>query len=104
KQLSPRAASPLVIARLIRGCLEKDQRRRVRNVSTALFLIEGLPGEAIDPAHGRSADRPLWRRASPALLAACVAAAITGASVWAIKPSAPMLVRGSRGVLPAGGG
>jgi eukaryotic-like serine/threonine-protein kinase len=95
-------ASPLVIERLIRGCLEKDQRRRVRNVSTALFLIEGLPGEAIDPAHGRSADRPLWRRASPALLAACVAAAITGASVWAIKPSAPMLVMRSRLVLPAG--
>ena len=44
----------------------------------------------------------MWRRAILALLAACVVAAIAGALVWTIKPSAPMLVTRSRLVLPAG--
>ena len=94
-------ATPPVIRTLVRGCLQKDQRRRVGDVSTAIFLIEGLREVDVDDASRLSADRPLWRRAIPAVLAACIAAASAGALVWAIKPSAPMLVTRSRWILPA---
>ena len=95
-------ATPPVIRTLVRGCLQKDQRRRVADVSTAIFLIEGLRELAVDSAPRLPAQRPLWRRAIPAFLAACMAAVIAGALVWALKPSAPMLVTRSRLVLPEG--
>ena len=94
-------ATPPVIRTLLRGCLQKDRRRRVADVSTAIFLIEGLREVDVDDAPRLPADRPLWRRAIPAFLAACIAAASAGALVWAIKPSAPMLVTRSRWILPA---
>ena len=59
-------ATPPVIRTLVRGCLQKDQRRRVADVSTAIFLIEGLRELDVGDAPRLPADRPLWRRAIPA--------------------------------------
>jgi serine/threonine protein kinase len=96
-------ATPPVVHRLVRRCLEKDRKRRMADISTAVFLIEELREELpVDPARRLVASRPLWMRTLLALVAAGVVAAIAGAVAWAIKPSALPLVTRSRFVLPDG--
>jgi serine/threonine-protein kinase len=95
-------ATPPVIRRLVRRCLEKDRKRRMADISTAVFLIEELRELPVDPARRPVASSPLWMRALLALVAVGVVAAIAGAAAWAIKPSAVPLVTRSRLVLPEG--
>ena len=95
-------ATPPVIRRLVRRCLEKDRTRRMADISTAVFLIEELRELPVDPARRPVASRPLWMRTLLALVAAGVVAAIADAVAWAIKPSALPLVTRSRFVLPDG--
>ena len=95
-------ATPPVIRRLVRRCLEKDRKRRMADISTAVFLIEELRELPVDPARRPVASSPLWMRALLALVAAGVVAAIAGALAWAIKPSTLPLVTRSRLVLPEG--
>ncbi len=95
-------ATPPVIRRLVRRCLEKDRKRRMADISTAVFLIEELRELPVDPARRPVASSPLWMRALLALVAAGVVAAIAGALAWAIKPSTLPLVTRSRLILPEG--
>ena len=97
-------ATPPVIRRLVRRCLEKDRKRRMADISTAVFLIEELRELPLDPARRPVASSPLWMRALLALVAASVVAAIAGALAWAIKPSTLPLVTRSRLILPEGQG
>ncbi len=95
-------ATPPVIRRLVRRCLEKDRKRRMADISTAVFLIEELRELPVDPARRPVASSPLWMRALLALVAVGVVAAIAGALAWAIKPSTLPLVTRSRLILPEG--
>ena len=94
--------TPPVIRTLLRRCLDKDRGRRVADLSTPLFLFRELQERPADVTPRPVAARPLWWRAMPVLVTACVAAAIAGAVAWAFKPSAPRLVTRSRFVLPEG--
>ena len=96
--------TPPVVRRLVRRCLEKDRKRRMADISTAVFVIEELRELPLDPASRPVVSSPLWMRALLALIAASVVAAIAGALAWAIKPSTLPLVTRSRLILPEGQG
>ena len=70
----PANVSPALVA-LLRGCLDKDRRRRVADLSTARFIIDregdavtaiAVPRCLTDPARrSRSWWRSRWRRSQP---------------------------------------
>ena len=81
---------PASIRALLEGCLTKDRRQRIADISAALFVIShqatlatasGAP--AVAPLAPRAA---LWRRALP-YAAAAIAAAAAGYGAWMLKPA-----------------
>jgi hypothetical protein len=79
----PVKISPAVIA-LIRGCLEKDRRRRIGDLSTARFIFdhrEQIAAGAPAPSVSRI------RRATLPLVVAAAAAVIAGYAAWTLKPA-----------------
>ena len=75
------ADTPDAMVPLLRRCLEKDPKRRLRDIGEARVVLEGSPAQP--------ASRP--RRsitltvAVPVLVAAVI---LTGLAVWALKPAA----------------
>ena len=93
------AATPPAMRRLVKRCLEKDPRRRLRDIGDAWIEIEGRDGEPVPPA--APAGRLLWI----ALAAALLAAAGLGwwAAVWrSPAESAPSALGVSVETLPEG--
>jgi serine/threonine-protein kinase len=87
-------ATPDSVRRLIARCLDRDVRRRLRDVGEARIVLEN-PQQAQEHAPGVPAavpPRPLWRRAIPAVLSAIAAAALTSAAVLYVRPPAPLVV------------
>ena len=72
------AATPPALRRLVKRCLEKDPRRRLRDIGDAWIEIEGRDGEPVRPA------APTGRLWSLALAAALLAGAGLGwlTAVW----------------------
>ena len=88
---------PPAIRTLLQSCLTKDRRRRVADISTALFVLEKAASLA-PPAGTVSAAprprRPLWRRVVTPVAAALVASAVVGAAVWfGTRPIPPRVAR-----------
>ena len=89
--------TPPPIRTLLQSCLTKDRRRRVADISTALFVLE--KGASLAPP-GRTVltaplpRRPLWRRIAALTGVVLVVATVTGAAVWfATRPVPPSVVR-----------
>jgi serine/threonine-protein kinase len=102
------ASVPANLSTVIRRCLVKDPRQRIRDIGDVRLALEGAfetavsgmaaPGPAIQP-------RPLWKRAIPVV----VTAAMTSAIWWNFRPSTPPLTvtrftfaLGERQQFPAG--
>ena len=89
------AAVPPAVVTVLRRCLQKDRKQRVRDLGDVSLALEGAfettvagtlaPGPAIQP-------RPLWRRTLPVVAAAVVASAMVGAAAWTLKPTPPLTV------------
>ena len=76
---------PPAIRTLLQSCLTKDRRRRVADISTALFVLE--KGASLAPPAGTVSAaplprRPLWRRVVTPVAAALVTSTVVGAGVW----------------------
>src|SRR6185295_17860704 len=96
---------PFTVRRLLQRCLEKDRRRRLRDIGDArLELLDALDDPGGEPtASGtfaaRAASRISWlRRRGPAVLTAIiiVAAGIAGIAAWRSQRSAapaPLVTR-----------
>ena len=79
------ASTPPAVRRLVSRCLDRDVRRRLRDIGEARIALE-------DPTRSTREDvertavfvppRPLWRRAIPVVLSALVAGTLTGIAVW----------------------
>ena len=95
------SAVPSAVRRLIARCLERDPKRRLRDIGEArIALDEPFEPPSVDPR----ARVPLVRRALPLALAALLSALVTAAASWyVIRPPAmsPDVVRLSF-TLPAG--
>jgi serine/threonine-protein kinase len=102
---------PAPVRHLLKRCLEKDPKKRLRNVAEGMLQLEdalAMPvasaaataGAASAPAF---APVPLWRRAMPIASAVIVTAAVIGATMWLTRPGQPAHVV-SRFVIPFGEG
>jgi serine/threonine-protein kinase len=103
------AECPAAIRTLLRRCLEKDPRRRIADISTALFVLdEGSsfasttddggrvvwerPDRRVqkDPVHAQLA----WRRVVALTTRTLAVAVVGGAAAWyAMRPPAPRVTR-----------
>jgi eukaryotic-like serine/threonine-protein kinase len=77
------ATVPQSVRALIEGCLQKDRRQCLADISVARFLMGEQQTNAalVRPSALRL---PLWRRAAPFAATAAVAA---GIAAWAVRPS-----------------
>jgi Tol biopolymer transport system component len=75
----PTNVSPAIVS-LLRGCLDKDQRRRIGDVSTARFVIDHDSAAAV-------AVPPVSRipRAASTVLAVAAAAVIAAYATWTLR-------------------
>ena len=72
---------PPAIRTLLQSCLTKDRRRRVADISTALFVLEKTAVLAAPVSVAPGHRRPLWRGVAPAV-AALVTSSVVGAGLW----------------------
>jgi serine/threonine-protein kinase len=93
--LPAEAAFP--VRTLLRGCLEKDPRQRIADISAALFVLRHqATGAAIDgPAQAGRYVRGNVRRVAVFTTAALIlGAAVAGTGVWFVtRPAPPAVVR-----------
>ena len=84
----PPPVSPAIVA-LIRGCLAKDPRQRIGDVSTARFIFD----HGTDIAASVSAQSlSILRRAASILIVSAAVAVIAAYVTWMLKPAtAPLL-------------
>jgi serine/threonine protein kinase len=86
---------PASIRLLLRRCLEKDRRKRIGDISTALFIMKeqsALPGPS--PAPEIVAPPAKWGQIARYALAATLTAAITAGVVWMLtRPDPPRVSR-----------
>ena len=93
---------PPALRRLLRRCLEKDPRKRLRDLSEGMLQLDeqlaGASAPATAPAAGDplaatavdpAPPRPRWRRAMPAVALVIVAAAIGAAGWFRPVPESP---------------
>ena len=83
---------PPPIRRLLRRCLEKDPKRRLRAIGDARIELDDASASAgrdavVAPMPAMAAT-PAWRRAIPVLFAILLAAAV-GVLAWTLKPPPP---------------
>ena len=90
------ASTPSAVRRLTGRCLERDLRRRLRDVGEARIVLEdaaafGSRDNQDVPA--TTVRQPLWRRAMPIVIGALVTAALTsGATLYLTRSQARPIV------------
>ena len=80
-------ATPAPLRRLLRRCLNKDQKRRLRDVGEAVVHVEEAAGTPTGERSGAAAvaSSPARRRQAISLVAAlAVGSVITGLAVWSV--------------------
>ena len=88
------SSTPLAIQRLMRRCLTKDPKQRLRDIGEARIAIEETmsgsaarlaplpPGEGAPAGGVRVAPAPPWRRVLPWLVATCLTLVVGIAAGW----------------------
>jgi len=99
------AGTPEAVRKLLRRCLERDAKQRLRDIGEARIALGNTPGLSAASAAPATLGAATWR--SPAVWAALafVAAASAVGSVWAwarLRPSSPSPVTRFSIQLPAG--
>jgi serine/threonine-protein kinase len=81
--------TPRPIVRLLKRCLDKDPRKRLRDIGEARVVIDQvLRGELVDEA-AASTERAPARGPVPIVVTAVLVAIIAGAAAWFMKPGPP---------------
>jgi len=90
------ASTPASVRRLIARCLDRDVRRRLRDIGEARIVLDDPAALATGDAGGPPAvarPQPLWRRAIPVMLSAIVAGVLASAATVYLTPlQAPLVV------------
>ena len=89
---------PSKLSNLLRRCLEKDPRERVRDIGDVRLAMEGAFETAVSaPSEPTVAPKvQVWQRPIPAASAALVVAIVSGLAVWSLNPdtvAAPQLLK-----------
>jgi serine/threonine-protein kinase len=80
---------PVPVVALAKGCLVKDERQRVSNISTAKFILKELSASGAmqrAPLAERTSG-PRWKNAIPVAIAAAMGSLIVGAGIWMLRPT-----------------
>jgi serine/threonine protein kinase/Tol biopolymer transport system component len=86
------AAVPAMVRIVLERCLEKDPKRRLRDIGDVRLALDGAFETPETSAPALMAPRVAWRRAATFASAALVAGAATGAAVWSLARPAPAVV------------
>jgi serine/threonine protein kinase len=80
------AATPIRVRVLLQRCLQKDPKQRLQAIGDARIAIDEVLSGAPDPSLAGAAriSAPLWRRALPWAIAACLAIALAALG-WAYR-------------------
>jgi serine/threonine protein kinase len=84
---------PSAVVRLMKGCLVKDRRERVSDMSAAKFVLKDLSARDAAPAHAAGHS---WRaRVLPLAITAAMTALIVAGVTWRMRPTSrpPDVVR-----------
>ena len=94
---------PPTLRALMQGCLRKDRRERIGDISTALFLI-GPPPALAQSTLVSHPPMSVRRRAMPIVFSAIVAGALAGTAAWylSFRPATPLAVTRLPFILPEG--
>ena len=100
-------STPVPLQRLIARCLDRDVKRRLRDIGEARIVLEDPAATArrdAEVAATFAPSQPRWRRAIPVVLSAIVAGALAGTAAWYFshKPQAPLTVTRFPFILPEG--
>ncbi len=85
------AATPAALRHLLGRCLERDPRRRLRDIGEARIALEtpapGAVGDAAfaKPSGPKVTPRTLWGRAAAVAMITVLAAAIAAFAAWSLK-------------------
>ena len=96
---------PVSVRTLLQGCLAKDRRQRIADISTALFVlshVKKLDAPAASAADATAPRTPLWRRLAPAVAAGIIVGVAAGFMAWTMKMPSPGPVSRFRMTLPEG--
>ena len=100
------ATTPPTVTAVLRRCLQRDRKQRVRDIGDVALALEGaFETGAAQAAASVVVPQPVyWRRALPvALAASLVTAVVVGLVAWSLWPSAsPLVVTRSDYDLPEG--
>ena len=98
-------STPLFVRRLVARCLERDVKRRLRDIGEARIALDDLAALTSGDAVGMSAlapPQPLWRRGLTVALMTLIASALGAAAVWTFRPPAAPAVARFAFMLPQG--
>ena len=80
---------PQPVVRLLRRCLEKDPKRRLRDIGEAVLQLEDMAVDATLDAPSSTevaqSALSLSQRLTPALVALIVGSIVTGVTVWSLR-------------------
>ena len=102
------AGTPAAVRRLIARCLDRDVKRRLRDIGEARIVLDDAASRPIAQRDDRAGSddrtrRQPWRRAVPLAISAAAAAALTGTAWYAsLEPAAPPAVIRFTVTLPEG--
>ena len=86
--------TPVALRRVLRRCLERDPKRRLRDIGDVWHELEDDPQadptrEPIDTGGAAVPQLHLWQRPIPAVIVALALVALTGLTVWGlVRPAA----------------
>jgi eukaryotic-like serine/threonine-protein kinase len=87
-------STPAALRRLIARCLDRDPKRRLRDIGEARIVLDDPAARDITAERSSATTplpaQPLWRRAAAIALTATVAGVITATAAWMLKRSAPI--------------
>jgi hypothetical protein len=93
---------PNGIRALVQGCLRKDRRERIGDLSTARFLLNQPQTVTPTAPLKRLPPRAVWRPAIPVVVSVLIGAAIAAAVLAKLKPASTIAVTRFAITLPPG--
>jgi serine/threonine-protein kinase len=83
------AGTPPKLLALLKRCLQKDPKQRVRDIGDVRFELEHVldASPIVEPSSRLAPAVPLWRRAVTAAAAGLIGAGMAGYAMWAVRPA-----------------
>jgi eukaryotic-like serine/threonine-protein kinase len=97
---------PPAVVSLMKGCLVKDRRHRVSDMSIAKFVLKdlsamGVVGNAAAPV-AAAASRSRWTQVLAIAIAVVSTALIVGSVMWRMRPAVPTVTVARFSLMPEG--